>query len=162
MITGILIPKRRIAVVVGKGGKTKKTLEEKTGTKIFIGEEITIEGEALEVMAAENIIKAIGRGFAPDTALELLDEDKVLYVMQLDKGEKELSRIKSRVIGTNGRARRNLERLTDTHISVYGKTISIIGLYDDADAAKAAVEKLISGSMHGNVYRLLELRKKHA
>ncbi len=162
MITSILIPKARVPVIVGRNGKTKRLLEKKTNTKLFISEEITIEGEAIDVMTAENVIKAIGRGFSPDAALELLDEDKVLYVLQLPASDKEMKRIKSRIIGTGGMARRNLERLTDTRISVYGKTVSIIGYYDDADAAKEAVEKLIKGSMHRNVYKFLELRKKNA
>ena len=159
MIATILIPRMRVPVILGTNGATKHDIEEKTNTKIFIGEEITIEGEALDVMAAENIIKAIGRGFAPAAALALLDEEKVLYVIQLPKNENELTRIKSRIIGSDGRARQNLERLTNTQISVYGKTVSIIGCYEDADIAKEAIEKLISGSMHSNVYRFLELRK---
>ena len=161
MIATILIPRMRIPVVLGTNGATKHDIEEKTNTKIFIGEEITIEGEALDVMAAENIIKAIGRGFAPSKALKLLDEEKVLYVFQLPKTENELTRIRSRIIGTMGKARRNLERLTNTQISVYGKTVSIIGCYEDADRAKEAIEKLIFGSTHSNVYRFLELREKH-
>lgn len=161
MIATILIPKNRVPVLVGQAGKTKKDIENKTNTKIFIGEEITIEGDALDVMATENIIKAISRGFAPEKALELLDEEKILHIVQLPKNEKEVIRIKSRLIGTMGKARRNIERLTNTHISVYGKTVSIIGSYEDAEIAKAAIEKLILGSMHSNVYRFLSLRKKH-
>lgn len=161
MISSIMIPRKRIPVVLGINGATKKDIEDKTHTKIFIGEEITIEGEALDVMAAENIVKAIGRGFAPPAALELLDEEKVLYVIPLQKSEKELKRIKSRIIGTLGKARRNLERLTNTYISVYGKTVSIIGSYEDAEHAKTGIEKLIAGSKHNNVYSFLE-RRKHA
>lgn len=161
MISTIMIPRKRIPVILGSNGATKKDIEDKTHTKIFIGEEITIEGEALDVMTAENIVKAIGRGFAPPAALKLLDEENALYVIQLQKNEKELKRVKSRLIGTMGKARRNLERLTNTRISIYGKTVSIIGSYEDADIAKEAIEKLIAGSKHNNVYNFLE-RRKHA
>lgn len=160
MIASILISKMRVPVLVGAEGKTKKDIEEKTHTKIFIGEEITIEGEAIDVMTAENVIKAIGRGFAPEKALELLNEEKVLYIIQLTKNKKELKRIKARLIGTMGKARRNLESLTNTRISVYGKTVSIIGSYENAGIAKEAIEKLIGGSMHSNVYKFLEFRKR--
>lgn len=157
MIASILIPKARVAVLVGAHGSTKKSIEEKTNTKIFIGEEITIEGEALGILTVENIVKAIGGGFSPGRAMELLDEDKILYIIQLPKADEK--RIKSRIIGKMGRARRNLERMTNTHISVYGKTVAIIGYYDDMEASKEAIEKLIFGSTHSNVYSFLERRK---
>ncbi len=159
MITTTLIPKQRISILIGKDGGAKKRIEEKTNTKIFINDEIIIEGEPLDVITAENIIKAIGRGFEPAKALELLDEDMVLHIIHLPKNENELRRIKSRIIGTNGRAKRNVERLTDTCISVYGKTVAIIGSYEGAEIAGAALKKLIAGSTHSTVYRFLESHK---
>jgi ribosomal RNA assembly protein len=159
MIRIILIPKNRIPILVGKEGAVKKVVEEKTRTKIVIGDEVTIEGEPLDVLTAENIIKAIGRGFSPQTAMELLNEDLILEIIQLPENKKTLKRIKSRIIGTAGKTRRNIERLTKTKLSVYGRTVAIIGTYNDTEAARQSIEKLMEGSTHRNVYRFLELRK---
>jgi len=156
MIKSVKIPEERLAVLIGERGATKRFIQKKTKTKIKIDEEIIIEGEALDVLTAESIIKAIGRGFSPPSAMLLLDEENCFDLVQLPDNEKARKRICARLIGTNGRARRNLEGLTKTRISVYGKTVGIIGSYDDAAKAKEAIEKLIGGFSHRSVYEMLE------
>jgi len=156
MIKNIKIPEERIPVLIGNNGKTKKKIEMLTKTNIFVDEEITIDGDAINLLTAENIVKAIGRGFSPEAALELTDEEVCLAVIPLPKNKKELKRLKSRLIGTHGKCRRNIETLTKTKISIYGKTVSVIGSYDDVERATDAIEKLISGISHKNVYKFLE------
>jgi len=163
MISRIKIPEARIGILIGERGTVKRRIERELGVRITIGEEITIEGEdALSVMTAENIIKAVGRGFAPETAFRLLDENVMLYILPLPKNERELKRIKSRIIGAGGRARANLERLSGTNIRVYGRTAAIIGEYEAADAVREAIEKLIGGFSHAAVYELLEKKRREA
>ena len=152
MIDKIRIPRRRIPILLEK----KKEIEEATNTKIKLNDEITIEGESIEMMDAKNIIKAIGRGFSSDVALELTDEKKNLCIISLPDDRKKLKRIKSRIIGAEGGSKKKIEKLTFTYISVYGKTVSIIGNYENVDIARMAVEKLIRGSPHSNVYRFIE------
>jgi ribosomal RNA assembly protein len=53
-----------------------------------------------------------------------------------------------------------IEELTETHISVYGKTISIIGEITNVGIAKHAIEKLLEGGMHSGIYRELEKKRK--
>jgi ribosomal RNA assembly protein len=156
MIKTIKIPQDRVAVLIGKRGTTKRAIQKKTGTKILIGEEITIEGESLNVLDAENIIKAIGRGFSPEKTSLLLEEDTTLLMVELPKNEQTAKRIRSRLIGTNGKSRRNLERLTRTHVSVYGKTVCVIGKYSNAALAEEAINKIIKGVSHRFVYEFLE------
>ena len=67
---------------------------------------------------------------------------------------------KARLIGTNGKARKSIEALTFTNISVYGKTVAIIGEIKEAEIAKQALINLIMGSKHGNVYAFIDKRKK--
>ena len=147
------IVKDRLPVLIGKRGETKRRIEKSTDTKINIGDYITIEGDILGMLTAENIIKAIGRGFSPRIAFNLLDEEKELQIIKLPVNKSALLRIRSRLIGTEGKARRNIERLTHTKISVYGKTVSIIGNYDDVRKAESAVEKLIIGWRHKSAYK---------
>ncbi|MCX6815520.1 MAG: KH domain-containing protein [Candidatus Aenigmarchaeota archaeon] len=159
MIRSVKIAEDRIGVLIGPAGRTKREIEKKTKTKIIVGDEITINGDALDVMGAENIIKAIGRGFSPVNAFDLLDEENTLYIIILPKNPAELKRVRSRLIGQNGKCRRNIEMITKTKISIYGKTASIIGNYENVELAESGIKKLITGIPHKNVYAYLEERK---
>ena len=53
-----------------------------------------------------------------------------------------------------------IERLTGCAISVYGKTIGIVGETDNVAIARQAVAMLLQGSMHKTVYQFLERKKK--
>lgn len=157
MIRSVKIPQQRLPVLIGKRGAVKKAVEKNLDVKMDAsGEEMLIDGDALNVMTAENIIRAIGRGFSPHNAFRLFDEDNALEIIALPKNEKELRRIKARIIGVEGKCWRNIERLTDTRISVYGKTVAIIGTYENVEKARQAIEKLIEGFTHASVYAFLE------
>ena len=156
MIEKIRIPEKRMPILIGKGGEVKKNLEKMTQTKINITDEITVHGDALNVMDTCNIIKAIGRGFDPESALELINEEMNLCVIPLPDDRKILKRIKSRIIGTRGKCRKTIEKITKTKISVYGKTVAIIGEYEAVETARCAIEKIITGSPHSHVYKFIE------
>ncbi|MBL7051408.1 RNA-processing protein, partial [Candidatus Woesearchaeota archaeon] len=49
---------------------------------------------------------------------------------------------------------------TDTHIVVYGKTIGIVGKLENVSIARQALEMLLEGSPHGNVFKWLDMKKK--
>jgi len=157
MIEEIRIPEQRKGVLIGKNGSVKRALENKTHTKISVNDFVEIEGEVLDVLKAIEVVKAIGRGFPPEKAFKLLDEEFRLVVISLgDKTEKHMRRVFSRVIGKGGKCRRNIEMLTDTDIRVYGKTISIIGKWENVEKASKAINMLIEGKTHAYVYRCLE------
>ena len=98
MFKSVKIPEERLAVLIGERGATKRLIQKKTKTKITVGEEIIIEGDALDVLTAESIVKAIGRGFSPPSALILLDEEKCLEIISLPDSEKASKRICSRLM----------------------------------------------------------------
>ncbi len=162
----IKIPKDRIAVLIGKKGEIKKQVEENTKTKLTIDSkegEITVSGEdAVLLYSTRDIIRAIGRGFNPELALLLLKQDYAFEMINLPDFENpsQLNRIKGRVIGTNGRTRELIEEFTESYVSVYGKTICIIGTIESVTMARRAIEMLIKGSPHSNVYRWLERIKR--
>ena len=66
------IPKLRIAVLIGTKGVTKKKIEKVTKTQISISKEgdVLIEGDSLDCFFAEKVVKAVGRGFNPEVALQ--------------------------------------------------------------------------------------------
>ncbi len=161
------IPKERVAVLVGKKGTTKKALERKTHTKIAAtreGEIMVSSEDNIQNYTVSLVIKAIGRGFNPEIATLLLDEQNTMEIVSITdmskKTKKNLDRIRSRLIGKQGKARMMLETLTNTNISIYGKTVAIIGPIYDVLIAKHAVEKLVKGAPHGNVYRYIESQKE--
>ncbi len=162
------VPKNRVAVIIGKEGSVKKDIEESTKTKLNIDSkegDVFVSGEdALGLYTAREIIKAIGRGFNPDIAKLLLKSDYVLEVVDVSeyvgKSKEAMMRLKGRVIGKEGKSRRLIEELAECSISVFGKTISIIGLPESVSNARQAVESLLRGSTHANVYKWLERRRR--
>jgi len=161
------IPSSRIAVLIGKEGSIKKKLESETNIRITIdseeGDVFLYGDDALSLYTVREIITAIGRGFNPEIALQLLKPDYSLEQINLAdyaKTKNSLMRVKGRVIGTSGKARELMEELTDCKISVFGKTICIIGRIESVDVCRRAVEKLIKGSQHSTIYRMLEREKK--
>ena len=69
--------------------------------------------------------------------------------------------MKGRVIGANGKSRTVIEELTESNISVYGKTISIIAPIDTINDAKQATEELLGGAQHAGVYHTLEKKRRN-
>jgi ribosomal RNA assembly protein len=167
-----IIPKDRVGVLVGPRGIVKSTIEE----KLFVDLKIDSPSGSVEIgvkphapdpsgaLQAKDIVLAIGRGFSPERAFRLFDEDNTLDIIDLHdffgKNEAEIRRIDGRIIGREGKTRRILEELTGTAISVSGHTVSIIGGYEAVTMAKDALEKLIKGRQHGTVYKFLRRRRQ--
>jgi ribosomal RNA assembly protein len=155
MIETVAIPDERKAVLIGKNGSTKKAIEQKTHTSITLNEVVEIEGESLDVLTACEVVKAIGRGFSPHHALLLCNEEYQLYLVSLTLTPKSRRTVKARIIGRAGRTRKKIETYTGAFVSVYGKTIGLIGTYEQIEKAKAAVTMLLEGKSHAAVYRWL-------
>ena len=52
------------------------------------------------------------------------------------------------------------ETLTGVKISVYGKTVSLIGYPEQIKVAREAIEMLIKGTPHNTVYAFLERKRR--
>jgi ribosomal RNA assembly protein len=168
----VKIPKERIAVLIGKSGKVKHQIEERCGVKIEIdseGGDTMIIGNSsadrLEAFRAVEVITAISRGFSPQRAY-LLFEDEELIFQQIDlhdyagKSPNALERIKGRIIGEGGKARRMIEELSGSYVSVYGHTVSLIGNFREIKLTTEAITMLAKGSMHKTVYNMLQGAKR--
>ncbi len=166
------IPKDRIGVVIGKDGMIKRNIEKATGTKIYVESDtgsISVAPtedtkDPLSVWKAKDIIKAIGRGFSPEVAFKLLDEDNILEVIRLPdfvgKSKKALKRQKGRIIGREGRTREIIKEMTHVDVSVYGKTVSLIGDMEKIQIAREAIRMILGGARHKSVYTFLEKKKQ--
>lgn len=79
----VKIPEKRVPILIGKNGEVRRRIEEKTDTKLEIEENvIEISGDPIKVMKTKDVIKAIGRGFSPINAYQIL-EDKLLLIITI-------------------------------------------------------------------------------
>jgi ribosomal RNA assembly protein len=160
VIESVSIPEDRKAVLIGNLGKTKRNVEKHTKTKIRIGDTIEVEGESLDVYVAMKVIKAIGRGFSPPKALFLVNEEYDIEIISMQgENDNTIKRLFARVIGTEGMTRRKLEQKTHTCISIYGKTVSIIGKPEDIFVASESIRAILTGAPHYVAYKIAE--EKH-
>ena len=163
----VKIAKNRIAVLIGPNGETKSFIEKNTNSRIEINSKegaITISStpktkDPLSIWNARDVVTAIGRGFSPEKAYSLLNEEKRLEIIDLSilcgKSKSKLLRLKGRIIGEKGKTRRMIEELTEAFISVFGHTVGIIGEQLSLETSKKAVMMLIKGSQHSSVYKFL-------
>jgi ribosomal RNA assembly protein len=152
----IRIPEERVKALIGKEGKTKQLIEKKCDVTLAVDSEgeVQIRGDTTEVFFAKDVVKAIGRGFEPRTALKLLDSEYGLYIVSLKEianSDKAKLRLKGRVIGEKGKIKTEIEHSLDARLSVYGSTIGIIARIDTMEQAKEAVDMLLRGAKHTSV-----------
>ena len=158
------IPKSRIGVVIGKKGKVKSEIESITGVSIRINSEdgsvhISSASDIPDptfVWKVRDIVKAIGKGFSAEKAFYLLDDDIFLETIKLGGSKNNIKRLKARIIGEKGKARKMIEANTEVLISIFGNQVSLIGEISEIKNAREAIMQLIHGSKHGTVYRYLE------
>ena len=167
------IPEDRISVVIGNKGKTKSEICKKCSVKIEIESgtgEIAITSTSKNfdqygALKARDIISAISSGFSPERAFRILDEETLFQILDLrnfTSSSNSTNRIKGRIIGEKGKARKNLEEVTNTFISIYGHIIGLIGNYEEIKLATDAIMLLINGRSHKTVYEMLYQAKRKA
>jgi len=166
------IPRERVGVVIGKNGIIKNEIENLTKTEIIVDSEAgtvsispTEETEdPLSVWKARYIVKAIGRGFNPEIAVKLMGDETILEIINLPdyvgKSKKAVLRQKARIIGKEGRTKDIITDMTGVDISIYGKTVAIIGDMEQIHIAKEAVEMILNGVRHKTVYAFLEKKTR--
>jgi ribosomal RNA assembly protein len=153
----VLVPADRVRILTAD---VRKEISSRLGVKLAVsGNAVEIEGEGLKLYIAKNIVKAIARGFSPARASRLFSEEVTLEIIDLGGlTERRLAVIKARIIGTKGRMRELIEKCSGAALSVYGKTIAIIGDNEQLSVAKTAINMIIGGAMHSTVRRYLERR----
>jgi ribosomal RNA assembly protein len=169
----VRVPKERVGVLIGPEGKVKRDIEERLQVKLEIESEagsieITLTENATDpsvLFRARDVVTAIGRGFSPDEAFRLIrNEDAVFDSIDLravfDRSESDIKRVKSRIIGMNGKTRRTIEELSEADVVVYGHTVGFIGTFEQVDIARNAVQMIIQGSQHHSVYSYLQKKRR--
>ena len=164
----ITVSPDRIGVLIGSKGNVKKMVEEDLNVKINVDSTtgvVEIEpkpgADITRVLKARDFVRAIAYGFSPKRALRLLDEMQTLEVIDLKefyRRREDLVRVKGRIIGESGKARRMIEEMAGAGISIYDHYVAIIGDFEQARIAREAVLMLINGRQHRTVYNFLKAK----
>ncbi len=166
------IPQDRIAVLIGKGGETRRMLEEACGATLEIdsknGEVMADWGEGsvdpIVRMKMPDVIVAIGRGLAPKRAVQLIQDEVFLKMYDIrewvGKQPNQTRRMRSRLIGRNGRIRSLIEEISRCELAIYGSTVLVIGDEDGLALAAPAIEGILRGSEHSTILHGLEQDRK--
>lgn len=157
----ILIPQKRAALI---DGKMLKTLRERLNCKVDIkANDVEIEGAPYDEYNAKNVILAFGRGFELEKAWKLLSEEYFLQQIDLRdvfRNKEQMARIKSRLIGTEGRAKEYIESVSGADMAVYGGYVSTIGRIEEVKVADAAIQIIIDGGTHKTAYAVMEKERR--
>lgn len=149
--------------ILGKKGKNIGKIEKSLSCKMHLdkNKEITIQsskGRADQEYFVEEVLDALSLGFDIETALLLQDVDYSLKVIDLKnyaRGSR-LKVISGRIIGKEGKAKRVIQELSNCKIVISDHKIGIIGKTEDIEIASKAIEKIIRGAPHRNVFKFLE------
>ncbi|MFB6136250.1 MAG: pre-rRNA-processing protein PNO1 [Halobacteriaceae archaeon] len=164
----VKIPQDRIGVLIGEGGETMRRIEGEAEVRLDVDSEngsVAVEtvGDPIRGMQGPEVVRAIGRGFSPDAALSLLDDEMMMFetidVERAARNDNDLRRKKGRLIGENGRTRELMEELTGADVVIYGSTMGIIGRPKEVDIVRSAAEMILDGAPHGAVYSFLERKR---
>ena len=165
----IKVPDDRIGVLIGKNGRVKREIEDKCKVQIEIdsqnGDAVISSASAtlseMQPFKAIEIISAISRGFSPQRAYRLFDDEELmLQIIDLKdytgKSANAIDRMKGRIIGQSGKSRKTIEELSGVYMSVSGHSVALIGKYEEVRLANDAVTMILKGSTHKTVYTMLQ------
>lgn len=160
----VLIPEERMKILRDKRLLYNRKIRDLLDVKISLGDEVEIDGDdPIVVMRAKEVVRAFGRGFDFDDALDMADEEYILDVMTIsDFAGKSKNRqiiMRGRVIGSQGKSKKIIEKYTGAKIAVHGKTVSVMGKWENVKLAREAVELILRGAKHTTVFKMVEDRK---
>jgi len=115
-------------------------------------------GSELNEYLVEKVLRAVDFGFGVEDALLLISEDFVLEFVGVKSHthRKNLKDVRARLIGTGGKARKTIENLTGSVLVIQGNRVGLIVDSEHLDVTVQAIESLIQGAKHGNVFARLE------
>ena len=107
---------------------------------------------------ASLVLDAINLGFPSKTAVLLKEEDIIFEKINIKDftRRKNLSVIRSRLIGTHGKTKKTLEGISGCKIIIKDNAVGIIGPAESIEYVITGVTNLIRGTKQTNIYKYLE------
>lgn len=139
--------------------RNKEKLEKILDMKITNrGKEIKIEGNPENEYTAEKVIDALNFGFRFTEAISIKEEDKIFEIINIKEHttKKNLDKVRSRIIGKDGKCLKTLRNLTRCYLEIHENTVGVIGNPENIESATEAISLIVRGSKHSNVYSHLE------
>jgi len=144
-------------------------LEKEFSVKIYVKKgktsaDFLIKGKnAVHEHIAYEILEAIASGFDFDTAILLKDENFIFKKVPLKSyaSSSRLEVVKGRIIGSKGKSKRVIEKLTECDLCLCDNHVSLIGKAEHVEVACKAIQSLIRGAKHANVFKFLEKERAH-
>ncbi len=141
-------------------------LQEISGVKISYDEKKKIfeidptNENPYNALKVASVIRALGLGFSVNDALKLMSDEYQLEVIDLKAtlgGSPEtIRRIKGRIIGEGGKAKKILQEYTSAVISIYEHYVAVISTNEQMPIVRKAIDMLIEGREHSTVYKFLD------
>ena len=139
--------------------KNKQKLEKILKIKITNrGKEVNIQGKPEDEYVAEKVIDALNFGFKFTEAISIKEEDNIFEIINIKDHttKKDLSTIRARIIGKNGKCLSTLETLGNCYLEVNENKIGVIANSEKIENITQAIISIIKGTKHSNVYCFLE------
>ncbi len=173
----LVVPEKRVPEFKKKNEALLREIEARCGVKLSFDE--GIEG-SLQINAAdeeneasggsewvaEQVCRAITLGFDARRAFKLLGDDFFLEEIDLAQAvhgsPKALHRYKARIIGENGKIKRNIEEFSGAFLAIGDERAAFLGAFEEIKLAKEAVFKILEGKEISTVYAFLEKHAKKA
>ncbi len=145
--------------------KNKNKLEEKLNIELNIkGKKVTLKGESLDEYEATLVLDAINFGFSAQKALLIKEQGMLFRIINIKKftQKKNLEQVRSRAIGKQGKTKKTIEHLTNSHIVIKENEIGIIGAPESINSLITALTSLIRGKKQSTTYAFLEKQRSLA
>lgn len=139
--------------------RNKRKLESILNVKITNrGKEVYIVGNPTDEHIAEKVIDAINFGFPISYSIDIKVRDLTFEILNIKNytRRKDLSRIRARIIGKEGKTLQTLHKLTKCYFELKDNEVGIIGDPEYIENAQNAVISIVQGSKQTNVYTFLE------
>jgi len=161
----VVISKSRVAVLIGKGGADRKRIAKLGRVSLNISSDgiVAVTGNPENVWVASAVVEAVGRGFSSADATLLFNKDysfSLIYINEfVPKSKKRRIELRGRLIGTQGKIKHIIQKKTKTRISIYGKTVGIIGSSEGVNLARRAIESILRGAQYSTALGFLKTKE---
>ncbi|MEM0475322.1 MAG: hypothetical protein QW343_00835 [Candidatus Norongarragalinales archaeon] len=172
----LAVPQKRVGAFKKKNNALLREIESRCGVKLSFKDDGSLQIDAADEESngvgdgsgsewiAEQVCHAIALGFDSRRAFKLLDDNCFLEEIDLAQSvhgsAKALHRYKARIIGEQGKIKRNIEEYSGALLAIGDERVAFLGGFKEIKLAKDAVFKILEGKEISTVYAFLEKYSK--